>query len=401
MKGNKKRLMGKNKLLLITVSFTLCYILLIQGCHINKKVDANDEANANIIKPIAFPVEAVFPIKKDINKYFETTTRVSAEKKVDVISKGLGICEELMVEEGDYVKEGQLLAKLDTSEVETQILQTSVNIEKCKAALEIAENSLKEGIGSKVERDNARFALDAAEATLKIQQLQLKNQTIVAPISGIITKKNIQKGVLVSTGMPVFSIVDPESYVLPINVPEREISNISVNQEAEVIIDSCPEDKFTAVISRINPSIDPTSGTIKTTLHFVKGNSSKDECIKDSAFARVKLVMETHPQALVIPKDAVLEEGGKKYVYVAKTKEDLAIDKIKYEEIKSKEIQFTAERVEVKVGLEDSSYYEILDGIDEHVLVITLGQMNLKPGSVIEITSLENILNPSSNISNT
>jgi len=397
----KKRLMGKNKLLLITVSFILCYILLIQGCHINKKVDANDEANANIIKPIAFPVEAVFPIKKDINKYFETTTRVSAEKKVDVISKGLGICEELMVEEGDYVKEGQLLAKLDTSEVETQILQTSVNIEKCKAALEIAENSLKEGIGSKVERDNARFALDAAEATLKIQQLQLKNQTIVAPISGIITKKNIQKGVLVSTGMPVFSIVDPESYVLPINVPEREISNISVNQEAEVIIDSCPEDKFTAVISRINPSIDPTSGTIKTTLHFVKGNSSKDECIKDSAFARVKLVMETHPQALVIPKDAVLEEGGKKYVYVAKTKEDLAIDKIKYEEIKSKEIQFTAERVEVKVGLEDSSYYEILDGIDEHVLVITLGQMNLKPGSVIEITSLENILNPSSNISNT
>lgn len=393
--------MEKNKLLLITVSFILCYILLIQGCHINKKVDANDEANANIIKPIAFPVEAVFPIKKDINKYFETTTRVSAEKKVDVISKGLGICEELMVEEGDYVKEGQLLAKLDTSEVETQILQTSVNIEKCKAALEIAENSLKEGIGSKVERDNARFALDAAEATLKIQQLQLKNQTIVAPISGIITKKNIQKGVLVSTGMPVFSIVDPESYVLPINVPEREISNISVNQEAEVIIDSCPEDKFTAVISRINPSIDPTSGTIKTTLHFVKGNSSKDECIKDSAFARVKLVMETHPQALVIPKDAVLEEGGKKYVYVAKTKEDLAIDKIKYEEIKSKEIQFTAERVEVKVGLEDSSYYEILDGIDEHVLVITLGQMNLKPGSVIEITSLENILNPSSNISNT
>ncbi len=84
---------------------------------------------------------------------------------------------------------------------------------------------------------------------------------------------------------------------------------------------------------------------------------------------------------------------------MAKTKEDLAIDKIKYEEIKSKEIQFTAERVEVKVGLEDSSYYEILDGIDEHVLVITLGQMNLKPGSVIEITSLENILNPSSNIS--
>ncbi|HOV31884.1 MAG TPA: efflux RND transporter periplasmic adaptor subunit [Candidatus Hydrogenedens sp.] len=393
--------MKTNKLLLITMCFVLCCFLLTQGCQINKKVDANDEANADRIKAIAFPVEATFPTRKDINKFFETTTRVSAEKKVDVISKGLGICEELIVEEGDYVKEGQLLAKLDTSEVETQILQTLVNIKKCKAALEIAENSLKEGIGSKVERDNARFALDAAEATLKIQQLQLKNQTIVAPISGIITKKNIQKGVLVSTGMPVFSIVDPESYVLPINIPEREISNVSINQESEVIIDSCPEDKFTAAVFRISPTIDPNSGTIKTTLHFIKDNNKKDECIKDSAFARVKLVMETHPQALVIPKDAVLEESGKKYVYVAKTKEDLAVDKIKYEEVKSKEIQFTAERVEVKVGLEDSSYYEILDGIDEHTLVITLGQMNLRPGSVIEITSLENILNSSSNISNT
>ncbi|MGC9053112.1 MAG: efflux RND transporter periplasmic adaptor subunit, partial [Candidatus Hydrogenedens sp.] len=229
--------------------------LFIHSCSLNKKVDANDDAQINTTKPMASPVEAVFPSKKDISKYFETTTRITAEKKVDVISKGMGICEEIFVEEGDYAKEGQILAKLDTSEVETQILQTRVNIEKCKSALIIAENSLKEGIGSKVERDNARFALDAAEATLKIQQLQLKNQTITAPISGIITRKNIQKGVLVSTGMPVFSIVDPDSYVLPINIPEREISRVYINQKAEVIVDSCPSENFIATVFRISPTI--------------------------------------------------------------------------------------------------------------------------------------------------
>ena len=364
-------------------------ILFLHGCSLNKKVDANDDAQINTTKPIAFPVEAVFPIRKDISKYFETTTRISAERKVEVISKGMGICEELLVEEGDYVKEGQVLAKLDTSEVETQILQTRVNIEKCKSALVIAENSLKEGIGSKVERDNARFALDAAEATLKIQQLQLKNQTITAPISGIITKRNIQKGVLVSTGMPVFSIVDPDSYVLPINIPEREISRVYIDQKAEVIVDSCPSENFIATVFRISPTIDPSSGTIKTTLHFLE--KDKNICIKDSAFARVKLVMEVHPQAIVIPKDAVLEESGKKYIFTAQTKDAEDLKKLDYDEIKNKSIQFTAQKVEIQVGLEDSSYYEVLKGIDEHTLVITLGQMNLKPGSVIEVLSLIHI----------
>lgn len=384
---------------LILVFSIITITSLLQNCSLNKKVDANDDAKVETTKPIAFPVEAVFPTKRDISKYFETTTRISAERKVDVISKGIGICEELLVEEGDYVKEGQVLAKLDTSEVQTQILQTRVNIEKCKAALEIAENSLKEGIGSKVERDNARFALDAAEATLKIQQLQLKNQTIIAPINGIITRKNIQKGVLVSTGMPVFSIVDPDSYVLPINIPEREISRVYIDQKAEVVVDSCPSENFIASVFRISPTIEPSTGTIKTTLHFDK--IENNTCIKDSAFARVKLIMEVHPEALVIPKDAVLEESGRKYIFIAQTKDENNLQELDLNSLKNNPIQFTAQKIEIQVGLEDSYYYEVLQGIDKNTLVITLGQMNLKPGSIIEVTSLEKILQSEKNTSST
>ncbi|HOL20793.1 MAG TPA: efflux RND transporter periplasmic adaptor subunit [Candidatus Hydrogenedens sp.] len=391
----------EKKLVPILVSwFILFQFISYQGCYFNKKVDANDELSTNVSKPVAFPVEATFPTKQNINKYFETTTRVSAEKKVEVISKGVGICEELFVEEGDYVKEGQILAKLDTSEVETQILQTKVNIEKCKAALEIAENSLREGIGSKVERDNARFALDAAESTLKIQQLQLKNQTITAPINGIITRKNIQKGVLVSTGMPVFSIVDPDSFILPINLPEREISKVSKGQEADVIIDSCPTEKFTATVLRINPTIDPNTGTIKTILQFHEKHRN-NTCIKDSAFARIKLIMETREQVLVIPKDAVLEENGRKYVFIAQSKSGENIENINHKDKTHDSVQFVAQKVEIQVGLEDSSYFEILSGLDEHTLVITLGQLNLKPGSIVEVTSLEKILNQQEKTSTT
>lgn len=384
----------------IQSSFVLLTIivLLSTGCELNKKVNANTETESNVTKPIAFPVEATYPKRGRISKYFESTSRVSAENKVDVISKGMGICVEVFVEEGESVKEGQILAKLDTSEVETQILQTKVNIEKCKSALAIAEQSLKEGIGSKVERDNAKFALEAAEATLKIQQLQLKNQTITAPINGVVTKKNITKGAMISVGMPVFSIVDPNSYYVPINIPEREISKITRGQEAEIYIDSCPEKKYKAVIDKISPTIDSSSGTVRATLKFINYDKESD-CIKDYAFSRIKLVMETRDNVLIIPKDAVVEESGRKYIYIA---EKLGSNTNEESNIKlqpTEEDIYIAKKVEIEVGLEDSSNIEIISGINENTMVITLGQMNLKPGAIVKVTTVEQSLDTNTNLS--
>ncbi|MCX8064058.1 MAG: efflux RND transporter periplasmic adaptor subunit [Candidatus Hydrogenedentes bacterium] len=386
------------KHIIYIVTLTIFLTQVLTGCNVYEKANANDEVESNVTKPVAFPVEATYPQRNKISKFFETTSRVSAENKVDVISKGMGICVEICVEEGERVKEGQVLAKLDTSEVETQILQTKVNIEKCKSALAIAEQSLREGIGSKVERDNAKFALDAAEATLKIQQLQLKNQTITAPISGVITRRNINKGVMVSVGMPVFSIVDPDSYCIPISIPEREISKVFHGQEAEVFIDSCPEKKYRTVVDRISPTIDSSSGTVKATLKFVDFNNDLD-CIKDYAFSRVKLVMETRENVLTIPKDAVLEESGKKYVFIAERLSSESGENSKTKTESNDDNIYIAKKVEIQVGLEDPMSIEVVSGIDDNTMVITLGQMSLKPGSIIKVTSLEESVNSSSPLS--
>lgn len=403
IKDNNTREMSPKKMKNIIFYNSALFVLLslsLLCCEVNKKVEANNEKGkvTSTTKPIAFPVEATYPKRSSISKFFETTSRISAENKVEVISKGIGICKEVLVEEGDYVKEGQVLAKLDTSEVETQILQTKVNIEKCKSALAIAEQSLKEGIGSKVERDNAKFALEAAEATLKMQQLQLRNQTITAPIKGIITRKNISKGVMVTTGMPVFSIVDPDSYCIPINIPEKEISKVFCGQEAEVFIDSCPDKKFKTVIDKISPTIDSSSGTVKATLKFVEIDKNSN-CIKDYAFARVKLIMETRENVLTLPKDAVLEESGRKYVYIAEQLGADNTDENKSNANLSEDNLCVAKKVEVEVGLEDSANFEIISGIDENAMVVTLGQMSLKPGSIIKVTTLENSIKPTTNLS--
>jgi RND family efflux transporter MFP subunit len=336
---------------------------------------------------VAIPVQVESPGRRDISAYFETTTRVQAENRVEVISKGMGLCTQVNVEEGDLVKLGAVLAELDKEELMMQILQTRVNVEKSKTALEIAETSLQEGIGSRVERDNARFAYDAALATLQAQEVQLKNQTILAPIEGVVTRRNIQQGMMVTTGVPAFSIVDPASYILPITPPEKELARLNVGQEARVSIDSCPGSEFSAKVRRINPGVDALSGTVKVILDFEEAARS---CLREAAFARVRLVMETHPNALLVPKDALLEENARKYVMLVEEGDRPAsTEGPAGAESQPGERVLTAERIEVQTGLEDSNSVEIVSGITEESRVITLGQHTLKPGSEVYVTNVQ------------
>jgi len=342
------------------------------------------------------PVEVIHPERRTMNAYFETTGRIVAENRVELLSKGVGQCVAVYVEEGDRVQKDQLLAELDNTELLAQINQTRVNVAQAKARLDLAERSLAEGIGPKVERDNAQFAYEQALATLKIQEVNLDHQRIRAPISGIITRKTIVPGMMVTTGMNLFSIVDPTSYVLPISVPERELTRLKEGQQARVTVDSAPDKELTASIRRINPSVDPQSGTIRVTLAF---DDAAQEVLRDAAFCRVKLILETREDVLALPKDVILEDNARKYVMVVKA----IVQEAKNPEASSGEVQssppgereqntakqYIAERAEVQTGLEDSSYVEILDGLSEDAWVVSLGQQTLKAGARVKVTNIQ------------
>ena len=338
---------------------------------------------------ILIPVEVAHPQRADISAYYETTTRIVAENRVEVLSKGTGMCLSVNAEEGDRVKQGTVLAELDKTEMDAQMRQTLIQVEQRKTAYQIAERSLAEGIGAPVERDNTKFAYEQAKALLEMNQAQLKHQTVTAPINGVVTKRNVQVGLLVAPAMPLFSIVDTDSYVLPIQVPEKELSRLSVGQEARVRVDAMEGEEFTARVRRINPSVDPLSGTVKVVLDFSAEDKAK---LRDAAFARVRLVMETHTNALVVPKDAVLEENARMYLMVVEPAPagDAGA---------GAEQAFVAQRVEVKTGLEDSNNFEVLSGVDDNAQVVVLGQHTLKQGSMVSVTSAEKELKAREGIS--
>lgn len=368
---------------------------LAAGCDNGRdgKVDAKI-ADAPV-KSVAL-VEAERPVRRDISEYVAETSRITAESQVEVLAKGSGHCTSINVEEGDRVKEGQVLAELDRAEMEAQVRQSRVNAAQQKAAYERADRGFKEGIVSKAERDNAKFAYEQAEASLEMQEVQLSFLTIRSPIRGVVTERMIQEGMLVSTGTPVFTVVDPSTYVLPISVDERKLPRLRVGQTAYVTIDSVGDRQFEATVRRINPGVELQSHAVKVILEF---DPEDHQYLREAAFARYQLVMDTHEDAVAVPKDAIIEDNTRRYVMVVEKAEsseapDGGADADAAEEAGETaaaptETTWVARRAEVETGLEDAAYTEILSGVSPEDLVITLGQQTVNDGDPVEVTTLD------------
>lgn len=377
--------------------FLSVLIVFAAGCGI-----VPDKTSAGTVESVAppepervvIPVEAQKPTRGDISEYLDTVARVEAEKRVEVASKGTGICLEVLAEEGDTVKKGQPLAELDKKDLEAQLRQTELKVRQARSDLERSKKAYEYGFLSGMEYENAKFALENAEAALQTQQIQLENATIRAPIDGVITRRSIHEGQLVSTGTPVFQIVDPNSYVINIEVAEKDLPRLKIGQTARFSVLSLEGKEFEARVSRINPGVDPTSGMVKVRLEL---DASTRAQLREAAFVRIRLVMDTHTNALLIPKDALLEENMRRYLFIvadspvggqaadasASANATSAAPRVESDG------RMYARRVPVEVGLEDNKYAEIVSGIDDDTLVITVGQKNLKTDAEIRVTTAQ------------
>jgi multidrug efflux pump subunit AcrA (membrane-fusion protein) len=198
--------------------------------------------------------------------------------------------------------------------------------------------------------------------------------------------------------------VDPSTYVLPINVNERNLPRLRVGQKAYVTVDSAGDREFLARVRRINPGVDLQSSAVKVILEFDKKDH---QYLREQAFARYRLIMDTHEDALTVPKDAIIEDNTRRYVMIAEPTAvpeeadepetaDAGAD-VPVEE--GPQSAYVASRVEVEVGLEDAEYTEILSGVAPDALVITLGQQTVNDGDPVEISTIESALESTAELS--
>jgi len=310
---------------------------------------------------VAIPVEVGKPVRGDIVAVYSGTAPIEAYAEADVIAKVAGEIREILVEEGDDVQQGQVLARLDGDRLRLELSESEANLRKLQRDYERNVDLKEKGLISSGDFDKIRYELDALQASYNLAKLELDYTQIRAPIDGVVSNRYVRRGNTVSVNDPLFEITSLDPLVAYLHVPEREYRKIATNQLVGIDIDALAGERIVAKVTRVSPIVDPATGTFKITIEI----SDERRRIKPGMFGRISVVYDQHVNVLQIPRSAIIEDGGEISVFVIE--DDKAV------------------RRTVTPGYSDSGMIEITGGIDDDDLIVTVGQIGLKDDAVVTI----------------
>ncbi len=303
------------------------------------------------------PVEVSLPETSDIYATYNTTTTIESDSEAMVLARVAGEVVEILVEEGDRVEKGQVLARLDGERLRLQMLQARANLEK-KAKEHDRLISLHErGLVSAASFDGLEFDLEAQQAIYKLTQLNYGYTKIRAPISGVISARDIKVGQHVDVSDTTFHVTDTTRLVAYLRIPQSELTKFAAGHAAKIRVDAMPELIFDATIARISPTIDARNGTFRATAYVDNANGE----LAPGMFGRFSIAYERHPDALTIPVRALMEEDSEFVVYVVENG--------------------AAVRRVIEIGIRTDDKVEVLSGIASHEPIVVTGQSVLRDGA--------------------
>ncbi|HXK30758.1 MAG TPA: efflux RND transporter periplasmic adaptor subunit, partial [Candidatus Binatia bacterium] len=265
-----------------------------------------------------------------------------ARRKAAVASKGTGTLVYLGVEEGDRVKKGQVIARLEDADVAAALQRAKENLRVEEADLKDAKQSLerqrilvKGGFVAQAEFDaaEARYnrvvaTIDAAKSAVKEAEVAVENTRIVAPFDGTVLKKNADVGEIVaplagaaSSRAAVVTIADMSSLEVEADVSEANITRVSSDQSCEIRLDAYPEQSYRGAVSKIVPTADRAKATVLVKIRF----ANYDQRVLPEMSAKITFLAKslgdnaaTAKLLLTVPAAAVAERNGRQVVYQLK-----------------------------------------------------------------------------------
>jgi len=314
---------------------------------------------AEVTAATPLPVEVAAPLMADIFATYQSTTTIRSDAEAPVLARVSGEVVEILVEEGDDVEQGQLLARLDGERLRLQMVEAKANLEKTRKAYERYVQLHERGLVSASTFEGLKFDMDALKATYELKRLSYNYTKIRAPISGVVSSRNIKLGQHVMAGAAAFKITNTTRLVAYLSIPQTELSKISAGDTAKLRVDAMPEIEFSAVIARISPTIDPRNGTFRATASI----ENEDGELAPGMFGRFNIAYEKHADALLIPAAALIEEDSETVVYVVS--------------------DGLASRRAIEVGIRSGGMVEVLGGLDANEQIVVTGQNGLRDGAKV------------------
>jgi RND family efflux transporter MFP subunit len=329
------------------------------------------------------PTEVLTTTPVELRQTLQLSGSLRAIDQAMVKAKVAGDVREVLVREGEAVKAGQVVAKMDATEYEARVAQARGNLNNAKAQLEIAgktrENNLalvEKGFISKNAFDNsasqfsgAKASVDAAQGALDIVLKSLNDTVVRAPISGLVSARNVQPGEKVAVDGKLLEIVNLQKLELEAGVPASEIALVAIGQAVELHVEGLPQ-RFEGKVVRINPATQAGSRAVPV---YIQVTNPQNQ-LRVGMFAEGRLVLASKRGALALPQSAVRKDGNGAYVFTI--------------------VGGKIERHAVTLGANGVSgaeyRTEITSGLDFGAQVIRADMGNLSPGTAARIAQTAN-----------
>jgi membrane fusion protein (multidrug efflux system) len=333
----------------------LALIVLAGGCSNGKAGDKEGDETQTV------PVE-VQPVRRaGMVAVYSGTAPIEAHDEAEVVAKVGGEVRHIYVEEGDTVKSGQVLARLDGDRLRLEVKESEANLRKLERDYTRFQELSQKGLVAKNELENAEFDLDALRASNERARLELSYTEIRAPIAGVVSARHIKVGNTISPNDPTFRVTDLDPLVAYVHIPEKEFRKLAPGQLADVIVDALGGTKFAGTIAIISPTVDPQTGTFRAKLE-VPDDTRR---LKPGMFARVNIVYERRENALQVPRNAIVDSDGEQSVFVV--------------------ADGKAEQRRIVPGLINGGWVEVKEGLKGDERIVVVGQGGLKTGTLVKV----------------
>ena len=346
------------KIIIIIIALAVLALIVLRLSTNYKKVNANK----NVSTDLAYVSVNVSPVSKmAISDQLQLTGYMEAYSEIDIAAEAQGKITLLNATLGQEKSKGSIIATIDDKLKKLAVQTAGISVAKLKKDLERYNNLFKGGTVTEQQLNDAQNLYDNAEIQLEQAEKQFADATIKSPLSGIITKKQVEEGEYVNIGSPIVTIIDISRLKIKLNVSEANVYQLKLGNKTSITTDIYPGVTFEGNISFISSQGDDSHNY---PVEIVIPNNSKHP-LKSGTFANVMIKLPVAAEALYIPRESLLGSITEASVYVAENNK--AILK------------------KIVVGNGNDKYIKVISGLKEGEQVIVNGQINLSENKAIKI----------------
>lgn len=307
------------------------------------------------------PVEVAKARASESSTQLESVGALASDESVSIAAEVAGRIADLSFKEGEPVKAGSVLVKLDDALARAELADSDAGLRLAQSNFTRATSLSQSGAGTQRSRDEAQAALETGRAAVELAKVRLDKTEIRAPFDGVVGLRLVSVGAYTQIGQTLVNLEKIDTLKLDFRLPEINLRDVKVGQTVDIAVDAYADRKFQGEVYAIDPLVDANGRALKIRARLANPNGE----LRPGLFARVRLNGASRGQVVVIPEGAIVPRGNDSIVFTV--------------------TDGRATEAKVRLGRRSGGEVEILEGISSDATVVTAGQARVRDGQRVEV----------------